>query len=116
MEDTFTYSYGRNTDNAGPGCGHPVQTADSTGKTLHRTIAVTITVVDPHVGTVEKVTKNNNKLNDKHVIGLSEAPMFASYYSDIYIYIYIYIRIRLAKYIIEVLKQSFKCILIYISF
>ena len=91
MEDTFTYSYGRNTDNAGPGCGHPVQTADSTEKTLHQTIAVTINVVDPHVGTVEKVyinkeTKNNNKLNDKHVIGLSEAPMFASYYSDIYIY------------------------------
>jgi hypothetical protein len=57
-----------------------VQTADSTGKTLRRTIAVTITIVDPHVSTVQKVhidkeTKNNKKLNDKHAVGLSEAPM-----------------------------------------
>ena len=56
-----------------------MQTVDSTGKTLHRTIAVTITIVEPHVRTGQKLHINKetkNKLNDKHAIGLSEAPMF----------------------------------------
>jgi hypothetical protein len=58
---------------------YPVETVDSSGKILHRTIAVTITILVQHIIIVQKVCinkeTNNNKLNDKQAVGLSEATM-----------------------------------------